>query len=74
MLGIEPYGLVYENFVANPKQCTRDIAAAMDIKQMKFDESCLTMRSHCDHTNVRFKKRFLEDYNSEQSSGIHPAP
>ena len=45
-----------------------------EVSQIEFDESRLTMRVQRDDTNVRFKKRFIEDYNSQQSSGIHPAP
>jgi trehalose 2-sulfotransferase len=69
MLGIEPHRVIYEDFIRDPQRYTRDIAAAMNINEIEFDESRLTMRVQRDDTNRRFKEQFIADYHKQQSRG-----
>lgn len=63
---IQPQRVIYEDFVSDPKQCVRQVSAAMGLNDLEFDEALLQMSVQSDARNSDFKERFLEDYGRSQ--------
>jgi len=62
VMGISPYRVRYEDFVANPKQGAERLAAYLGSDNIEFDESRLKMRKQSNSLSSEFKLKFLADY------------
>lgn len=65
---IQPQRIIYEDFISDPKQSVRQIAAAMGLNDLKFDEALLKMSVQRDVRNRDFRERFLEEYGGSHQS------
>ena len=68
VFGIEPYRIVYEDFVADPKLGAGRLASHLGVDEVSFDDSRLKMRKQRNHLNQQFKENFLSDYRKQLSS------
>lgn len=59
---IRPQRVIYEDFISDPKQHVRQIAATMGLTDLEFDEALLKLSAQRDARNGDFRERFIEDY------------
>lgn len=62
LLDVEPITIVYEEFVAKPRQGVRRIGRYLGLDDLRLAANAVTYEKQANETNRKLKERFLEDF------------
>lgn len=70
LYGITPYYLTYEQFLADPQQETRKLAAFLGETDTVINPGRLRLEKQANEINEDFKARFIADFRSRMAKGL----